>query len=157
METNRSPSINAGFGTTFYVALLMAGLMCGGTAVGATTTKADCGTFSKSVTQRENPVEALSINLVDHARIEKKDAAIDALEASAANSESAAPFLYLTPRVASVLQDIFDAARTDTVELIEQEVISSPVADVDKSVDAEAVDGEVDLPLLQRQMFRTDI
>jgi len=128
-------------------------------ALGATTTEEECDAL-RNLQRLEAPAEALSASQVDHVSIDADASSIESLEASSASSETGAPFLYLTPRVASVLRDIFDATRDEQV----REISSSPIAETEDINDfsefmdeSPVVESEAGLPLLQRQMYRTDI
>ena len=149
---------------TLTVLISFAGLTCGANAIAATP-KSDCVGLVSAQSRSESPVEALSVSPVDHVPVESAAGRMEEIEPDTENSDTAAPFLYLTPRVASVLRDIFDAAREIGEDA--DETVSSPVADTDKTHDKAEVnqeilpvldaDSDVDLPFLQRQMFRTDI
>ncbi len=156
-------------GRRLLMAALIAGVGWGASALAATTNKADCDAHVRPADVLESPLAALSIIPVDHVSIEVENSAIDDLETDQPVSDRAAPYLYLTPRVASVLRDIFDFARDD-VELeteAQEDSVSSPLAEAEDEIDttkfryealpSPAADDEHDLPLLQRQMFRTDI
>jgi hypothetical protein len=112
-------------------------------------------------------VDTLTIELVDLSDVSKSPETADKL------AESVAPLLFLTPRVASILQDVFGdsdkaeavaapgtvqpAAKTD-----ERAVPTSPVVDnVNSPEIAEPVsplyENAAILPRFQQQMYRTDI
>lgn len=149
-------------------AIVVATAGWGATAT-ATTNKTDCDSYTSRAETFESPLAAFSLNAVDHVTIDGETAAIDDLENDQESSERAAPFLYLTPRVASVLRDIFDLASDEqSVESDTQEdAASSPLAEIEnqpnstefgyEALPEAAAEDEHDLPLLQRQMFRTDI
>jgi len=148
---------------------LIAGVGWGASALGATTNKADCDAHVRPADVLESPLAALSITPVDHVSIEVENSTIDELETDQRATDRAAPYLYLTPRVVSVLRDIFDFARDDAELEIDvvQDAVSSPLAEAEdetgttnfryKALPSPAADEQQDLPLLQRQMFRTDI
>lgn len=150
-------------------AVLVAGVGWSASALGATTNKSDCDAHVRPAEVLESPLAALSINPVDHVTIDAENSAIDELETDQADSDRAAPYLYLTPRVASVLRDIFDFAPDDRQPDPEsqEDAVSSPLAEAEddtnvtrfryEALPSPAVEEEHDLPLLQRQMFRTDI
>ena len=141
----------------------------GATALAAATNKADCDAYASPAETLQSPIAALSLNAVDHVTIDSESAAIDELENNQEGRERAAPFLFLTPRVASVLRDIFEVARDQQSpeSEVREDAASSPLAEVEdqangaeyryETLPAPAIDEEHDLPLLQRQMFRTDI
>jgi hypothetical protein len=128
-------------------------------ALGATTTDIGCDGVDR-LRALEIPAETYSVRAVDHVAVDTVPSSLDAIDTAEATSETAAPFLYLTPRVASVLRDIFDA----TGEVDDQEVSSSPIAESDTTSDiselidnAEPAEVEITLPVFQQQMFRIDI
>ena len=137
-------------------------VLCAGwsvSALSATTTDIDCDGVDR-LRALEIPAETYSVRAVDHAAVDTVPTSLDAIDTAEATSETAAPFLYLTPRVASVLRDIFDA----TGEVDDQEVSSSPIAESDTTSgiselidNAEPAEVEITLPVFQQQMFRIDI
>jgi hypothetical protein len=141
--------------------------MCAGwsaSAFAAATTSVECDDMARDLKSLQIPVEALSVATVDHVSIEPISSDIEFLDAESASNETAAPFLFLTPRVASVLRDIFDVSRDLEAT---SETPSSPVAEseripdiselLDQTDPASAADGEIILPRFQQRMFRTDI
>ena len=148
------------------VVVMLAGLGIASSALGATT-RSDCtGLATATKGKSENPMDVLSVSPVDHVPSETVTGNLERVDSQIADSDNAAPFLYLTPRVASVLRDIFEAAR-DLTEGTTENPVSSPVADTDKQrenqelieepLPLQEADVDVDLPFIQRQMFRTDI
>jgi hypothetical protein len=153
-------------------AIAMAGFaaLCAGwsaSAVSATTTEVECDGISADLRTLETPLEAFTVRPVDHVSIDTDPTSnIASLDIAAASSESSAPFLYLTPRVASVLRNIFEATREFGDEDRRQDVSSSPIAESDSISDVMKLIDEsspavpvetMNLPLFQQQMFRTDI
>lgn len=144
--------------------------LCAGwstSALSAATTEIECDAIARDLRSLEIPAGTLSVSPVDHVSIEPDSPEVEILDAQAAFSESAAPFLFLTPRVASVLRDIFDVSPEVRDQQGPNEGSTSPVAESDRipdiselleqSVPSTATDNEVDLPLFQQRMFRTDI
>jgi len=138
-------------------------------ALGATTTTSECDYLIRDLRGLEIPVEAFSVTTVDHVSIEPIHSDIELLDPQSASSETAAPFLFLTPRVASVLRDIFDVSKA-LDERDASETSSSPVAEtveseripdiselLDRSEPVGVTNDEIDLPRFQQRMFRTDI
>ncbi|MGI9205552.1 MAG: hypothetical protein ACR2Q3_16170 [Woeseiaceae bacterium] len=168
MDTKHPPRYLPVAAQSLLTAIVIASLGWSASTLAATTNKADCNTYSNRAEPLENPLAALSFNAVDHVTVEAESSAIDELENDQAASERAAPFLYLTPRVASVLRDIFDLADESLSEPeVQEDAASSPLAEVEErsnsadyryeALPAPDVEDEHNLPLLQRQMFRTDI
>ena len=114
--------------------------------------------------------ETLQISRIDHmpipsvARVSASDA--EATEAADPN----APLLDLTPRAASTLRDVFETIdyvdESDRIAEVSESPLSS-IADTEELPDISElpdnvtprapINAESDLPLLERQMFRTDI
>ena len=132
-------------------------------AFSASWSKSDCPEASDEI-QPEMTLDDLALDPVDHPVIDPTSREIDEIDAAGAASEQVTPFLYLAPRVASVLKDVFGEDR-DQAEM--EESASSPLAERDEvtrfpsSVDSELPEGSdlegSSLPLLQRQMYRIDI
>lgn len=159
-----------GFSDSGGVALATAIVLLSGwsaNASGAATTEIECDTMVRDIRTLDVPMETLSAHPVDHVTIDAGQPEDSLLDASSATSETAAPFLYLTPRVASVLRDVFEASQP--VDATEKTigVSSSPVAEFDGVFDVSKildesdpeplVEDEIRLPQFQQQMFRTDI
>lgn len=108
---------------------------------------------------------------VDHLRLEAVDLSEVSPESPDTLSESVAPLLFLTPRVASILQDVFgdsdavrsaeDAVAVKSAPEEQEEPASSPVVDNAPGGAEPAVSPMYEhaaiLPRFQRQMYRTDI
>lgn len=97
----------------------------------------------------------LSVNVVD---LSSGDAEVE-LERDSPD-ETLAPLLYLAPRVASILEDVFDAEQVVADDIQETTVAPMAESTEDTSLAPEADDTlEVQPALMriQRQMYRTDI
>lgn len=142
--------------------------LCAGwssSALSATTTEIECDTL-RDLKSLDIPADELSARSVDHVSIGPDPSGIELLDAQDVPSETVAPFLYLTPRVASLLRDIFDATREIRDQTGIRDFSSSPIAESDRDSDIfelldepdqATVNDEIDLPLFQQRMFRTDI
>ena len=113
-------------------------------------------------------LQSLTVEVVDLTDVSESSA-----EASDGLTESAAPWLFLTPRVASILQDVFgdnDGSNAKTAaETVEPEAqadrkdtATSPVADNIRpsqvgEPESPLYEHNAILPRFQRQMYRTDI
>lgn len=137
-------------------AMLMLSAGWSSTALGATSALVRCDQVARDLTSLEVNVEALSVDLVDHVVTELDPGSF---ESESDSTDSMAPLLYLTPRVATILRDVFAPAAENQAVDGKEEVQTSPLADSDdKTRSADAGDeNAVDLPRFQRQMFRTDI
>jgi hypothetical protein len=114
-------------------------------------------------------LQSLDIGALRVAEVDLSDVS-GSPESSASLTESVAPLLFLTPRVASILEDVFgdsdrsrQAATSATAAPEPQKPVSSPV--VDNGAAEDRVEPVVSpmyehaaiLPRFQRQMYRTDI
>jgi len=112
----------------------------------------------------DTAIQKLVLDPVDHVTL---DAAAGNLAAEEGEGEST-PYLYLSPRVASVLRDIFSDEDPSPAVLPEVADTGTPlqagepqeldVIEFDEETVAAPVSKEVeDKPLIQRQMYRIDI
>ena len=131
------------------------------TAQAASSTVVPCDQVGRELKSLVVPVNALTVDRVDHTPIDTGRAEPDAIDERSAVTDSVAPILYLTPRVTSIVRDVFGMT---TVELPQESQVPrspSPVADSDQASDAvEPADANTessDLPRFQQRMFRTDI
>jgi len=144
--------------------------LCAGwsvSALSATTTEIERDAIAHDFKSFEMPAATYSVTTIDHVSIEPGPSNLELLDVPAASSEAAAPLLFLTPRVASVLRDIFSVTGETSDQADDSEVSSSPIAEserhpdiselLDQTDQAASADDEIDLPLFQQRMFRTDI
>jgi len=152
-------------------------LVCGwsATALAATSPTSNCWEISRNLQSLETPVVELSIMLVDLPEAEVEMGLIDAREPiGSIGSDSTAPLLFLTPRVASMLREVFDdvndaeandgqAVRPANADLKRDSTLP-PIAEgsTDQSSlpsleDAESPPRIQTIPRFQRPMYRTDI
>lgn len=119
-----------------------------------------CDQVGRELKSLELPVNALTVDVVDLTPTDP-----NAIDEQSVITDSVAPVLYLTPRVANILRDVFGT----TAEELPQELpderpaqpSSSPLADSDRKSDAvepaDTGNETSDLPRFQQQMLRTDI
>ncbi len=160
----------------FLAILVLGGAWCS-PALAATASTVACDRTA-DLRSLDVPVSDLSANVVGHIAVEPGNANDESLNAGPAQAESTAPILYLAPRVAVILQNVFSAVAIETPpldsrdstqsfateSLSQDESPLSPVAgDASQSDSSELIDpasagAEVEaIPHFQRQMFRTDI
>jgi hypothetical protein len=147
----------AGFFALAATAVLSAGWST--TALGATSSLVPCDQVARDLTSLNVAVETLSVDLVDHVITEPKPGSFESIETNSDTTDTMAPLLYLTPRVATILRDVFEPAAVNQTLDSDEELQTSPVAESieeTRSVDAED-EQVISLPRFQRQMFRTDI
>jgi hypothetical protein len=128
-------------------------------ALGATSSLVPCDQVARNLTSLDVAVAALSVDLVDHVTTEPKPGSFASIETNSDTTDTRAPLLFLAPRVATMLRDVFEPAAANQPLDSDEDLQTSPVAesnDETRSADAED-ENEIDLPRFQRQMFRTDI
>jgi hypothetical protein len=150
-----------------FVASIVAASCWSASAFGRTQTETDCSAVARALQSLEAPVESLSVNTVDHVAIDAGAAELDSINIETASADSGTPLLYLTPRVANALRDIFDNRQETGAPDAMTELSSSPIAETedvaerperpDDTIPKSDGEAEIALPLLQRQMYRTDI
>lgn len=149
-------------------ALILLG--CSSASFAATINRADCAAFSRATDSPANHPHfgASKLPPIDHVALQDSATDIESLHsADSIGNDAATPFLYLTPRVASALREIFDSTENETTKSNQDRVISSPVASTEDAAESielledatitESIDDEFDRVIIQRQMFRTDI
>jgi hypothetical protein len=181
VQSNRSENASGGRHIAFLAILVLGGAWYS-TALGATdSTTATACDRTADLRSLEVPVSDLSASVVGHTAVEPGDANDESLNARPAQAESTAPILYLAPRVAVILQNVFSAVAIETpptpplnspdpaqsfaTESLSQDESPpsplSPVAgDASQSDSSELIDPAAEVgavPRFQRQMFRTDI
>lgn len=133
-------------------------------ALAATGTNSQCATEARDLTSLDIGHNTLTVETVDHDSAKTEVASLAAMEADTGSAETSSPLLYLTPRVTSLLRDIFRIQKDPNTGTLNKP--SSPLAgstdDVEPKISAEDVtplsgSDEVFLPSLQQQMFRKDI
>lgn len=152
-------------------------LVCGwsAAALGATGSNGNCQDISNNLKSLQIPAVELSITLVDlpdtsvELGLLEPKGPVDAVEST---SDSTAPLLFLTPRVASMLREVFEDMNVLDDETVgtaannvgKRETTFPPIAEgsADKSLlpileDSESRAPEQTIPRFQRPMYRTDI
>lgn len=132
-----------------------------------TPTDADCGKAARDLKSLDVPAESLALTQVDHVPIPSASITLTKPDAESVAGEKATPLLDLTPRAESALRDIFDADRKSDARPMPPAVSSSPIAETEELPDVSELpdnvapvaplNQEIELPLLQRRMYRTDI
>ena len=144
---------------TLPVTLLMCSAMAAA-AVGATNSQVECDRIGKDLQSFEIPINELTIDAVDHMAAGADTALGDGLDAAVPVRATAAPVLVLTPRIAGILQDVFDsdsdAAASDDAEgaVPEATELAEPL---EKMAPVTLIDEDDGISQFQRQMYRKDI
>ena len=126
---------------------------------------ADCAGIAKALHAHNTADHALDLDKVDHSPLGSDiEVPADRDAVDVATVDLSTPLLRLAPRVNSALQDIFGETEDRYIES-DADLPNYPVAESDDmptELPAEPdaagdADEEISLPLLQRQMYRTDI
>lgn len=137
-------------------------------AFAATNSDPGCDEVSRDLRRLEITMDTLEVAAVDHMPVTNDVANTESLDTAVPTEGAAAPVLYLTPRVATILREVFGTDDDEDVREATPDA-DSPVAEgseVEDSGDAEAtemtapvtlIDQTEELPQFQRQMFRKDI
>ena len=143
-------------------------LTSSGAALARTQADADCAAIAKELRSLDAAAAgpSLEIDNVDHAPL-RSDTAPPSDQVDVTTVDLSTPLLRLGPRVNNAMQDIFGESDNETYGDQAANLPLPPVAETDEmpepaelpaETDAAAdVDDDIDLPLLQRQMYRTDI
>jgi len=107
-------------------------------------------------------VNTLTLNVVDHVPVDQDAKDAGTFLTVRPGTDFEAPVLFLTPRVTSILRDVFGATTEGQAPDEPEQQSSSPLADSEeqvkpRNVPTDEVHEPIDLPLYQRQMYRTDI
>lgn len=139
--------------------LLAGGLMQNARA--ASDAFVDCDQLATSLRSLDVPPAELPLDSTDHLDADKQAA----LEAAA--DDKVSPVLLLTPRVATIMQEVFDSVAIDTGDTSEETSEPAPEAatpPVVKAISPPALPAADEtatnphyMPRFQRQMYRTDI
>ena len=157
MNTTQGKTVQARLGAAIATtAALLLGITLSGTALAASSLSLDCHGKKKDFMAEPAPTSELSVNVVD-----LTDTETNLEQAAEGDDESLAPLLYLAPRVASILDDVFEGDEEDTA--VTEPATMAPMAE--SSDDAAPVTTEADDALtvqpallrIHRQMYRTDI
>ena len=162
---DKNPSREGQLTRNVSIVAITAALALGFSSAAHSRTQNDVDCFTKA---NESLPETLTISPIDHMPIPNVTTVSAPAAADVAEEEDAsAPLLDLTPRAESTLRDVFEAV--DYVEPAEavSELPLSPIAETEELPDVSElpdnvtpvapIDSDIDLPMLQRQMFRTDI
>jgi len=126
-------------------------------SLAASNSIAPCDAVGKDLRSLEIPVNELNADTVDH--MPASGGMDDTLDARSVDSANAAPRLFLTPRVASILREVFGADSDSDVAMD----ITDDVDTEDRAPSQETlapvtlIDEAAETPRFQRQMFRKDI
>jgi hypothetical protein len=135
------------------------------TALGASESLVPCDNDARNLTSLDVVHKSLLVNTVDLANDSAAPTNVETLGDQGEIDSAATPFLYLTPRVANLLRDVFRA--TELASATPAEIVpSSPLADsgelnepapqADDVQPAPDIDDE-GLPAFQQQRYRKDI
>jgi hypothetical protein len=145
-------------------ASLALALFWSGSSQARTQPEIDCADVAKQLQSLEIPAKSLAATPVDHVPV-LTDAPVLAETVDA--DDMPTPLISLAPRAESALRDIFEDNDATAAEVVPAVAPSSPVAESEEIPDISelpdnvmpeaAGDDDIDLPMLQRRMFRIDI
>jgi len=147
--------------------LLLAGI--NSTALGASDPAVNCDRDVRKLTSLDVADESLLVNTVDHTSDIGDTTGLDVIDSRIDIDNSPAPYLYLTPRVANLLRDVFRSVEKTALSTDRDPVQSSPLADhVEADIEKEPGHGDKVVPVVgleedevvpsfQQQMYRKDI
>ena len=164
METSRPPGGYVKARVT--AALIAAGSIWSAAALAAAGVTDNCDRLPRNhITSLDVQIEALAVGPVEHVGLEPVApdidslAVLDAVEEEILSNENVRPFLFLAPRVATVLREIFSAVEDDR-DQAPRPGPSSPIAETDDFLDSmtpapqlmpDFSVGDEELPQFQRQ------
>lgn len=143
------------------VSTVAVGLIASATVLASDNSVSPCEQVGRELRSLDVPVETMILNRVDHVPVDRTAVDPDDVKVDLRGVESDAPIIFLTPRVTSILRDVFSAGDEDALEVTEAKSVS-PVADSEDVVDIVVAplndeNETIDLPLYQHQMYRKDI
>lgn len=113
------------------------------------------------------PMDALVLDTVDHVPTEPSVSDLDSLDIETVARDPGTPLLTLAPNVNAAMRDIFETGNAAAADETSPEIPVSPVAESEEIPDLSELpetgttdgvpEGESDLPLLERRMYRIDI
>lgn len=168
MEPSTFNETRRGCGQIAVATALLLGSVWSAPLLAAANAAPDCDRLARGLKNLETPAEVLNVTAVDHAATAEVAATNDDTDELTINiGDSATPLLYLSPRVASLSRNVFEAGRESLApNSAPSSLHSSPVAEADKAnvtrdeiEDSNSMSPEekLELPLFQREMYRTDI
>ncbi len=134
-------------------------ILLGSSAVALGANSVDCDRSARDLSSSDE----LVVTVVDLTDGETNIGIERSLDAASADDESIAPHLYLTPRIASILDDVFEEESATSDE--STDAAMTPIADrsdeASKTAQPDTDDPTVDVQpaiiRLHREMYRTDI
>lgn len=126
-------------------------------AFAAKDTIVDCDRLASNLRSLDVPATELPLDDVDHMATDDAELLPPALE-----SEAASPVLLLTPRVADLMQEVFNSLPGDEADSKkpasddEAPAARSPAVSMPQ-LSIETDETAPDMPSFQREMYRTDI
>ena len=160
----------AGIGGVAVLAVFL-GVGWSAAALGASTIGVDCESATDPLSA-EVPDDGLSVSVVDLTDVDSSTGISAPLDDSRSAGQSAAPLLFLGPRVATIVEDVFGDAVAGDDDMMRDEHSqaasrSSSMAPLAESADEPSPtqsakpdvggDAHPALPRVQREMYRTDI
>lgn len=146
-------------------ALALLACSWGATAFGASSLNIDCDRSANGYLSRSAASDELSVSMVDLTADDSTVGLERSIDDAVDADESIAPLLYLAPRVASILDDVFDEDKSAAGPIpATQKPSVAPMADSadepavkQHDVENSLIEVHPALMRIQREMYRTDI
>jgi len=140
------------------------GLATTGSALAANTPVVPCDEVARDLRSLTVARSDLSVSINDSGSIQD-NTNTDSVDADAATEDPTAPMLYLTPRVATILETVFDNDAEshagensgDSADATDDGQRNESFESQQKSAPVTAIDKDAVVPQFQRHMFRKDI
>ena len=127
-------------------------------SLAASNSLVECEEMSQDSQNLDVSTQTLSAKKTDHILVPAADTAIESPELAELDTQSIVPILSLTPRVMSILDQVFESEEAMAEEMEpEPSESESPVADYAINHDESNVKEELQLLQIEDQMFRKDI
>ncbi len=146
----------AGITSTVLLCVVSAG------AFGATNSLVDCQEFGHHSHGLATADTQFTISLVDLPGKENELGLAEPIDAVDASTESTAPFLYLTPRVATMLREVFEEDAIDSVSSRKPSLPPVAKGNSEESAlqnleESDLIDADDTRTRFRYRMYRTDI
>jgi len=143
---------------TVKTAVLLIACVFSVNALAASNSLVECEEMSQDSQNLDISTQTLSARKTDHILVPAANTANESLELAELDTQSITPILSLTPRVMSILDQVFESEEAVAEEMKPEPSDSeSPVADYVIKPDESSVKEELELLQIEDQMFRKDI
>ena len=139
-------------------AVLLIGCVFSVNSLAASNSLVECQEMSQDSKNLDVSTQTLSAKKIDHILVPAVDTANESPELAELDTQSIVPILSLTPRVMSILDQVFESEEAVAEEMEpESSESASPVADYGIKPNDSNVKEELQLLQIEDQMFRKDM